>query len=631
MKKALLSLALAVTMGVPASLAWGDSGEGLRLSRGGDAPFPQRSFVLTLPGGMSADPTDVKVLENGEPVRELLVTTPGAASDAAPAFGTVLAIDASNSMRGGAIKKAMRAARTFASHRQPSQTLGIVTFNRKGRTVLEPTSDSALIESALAEDPPLAKQTHLRDGVIAALDALEGAHVTAGSVIVLSDGADTGSRATVGDVAAAAREQGVRVFTVGLNSPDFDEETLQRIARAGMAEHISAPRARDLDRIYDDLGAQLSGEYLIDYTSIVRPGRTVVVEATVSGVPGSATVKYTSPKLGAASLPQPERKAGGFWGSAAAMIVVGFGSAFLVCFGLAWIFMERRRTETAEERVAAFVSIGAPDRPELPDTSSDKLYERLERSLKGHKWWQKFRTDVEIAEIQRKPAQIAVVMLLGTAVLMWCFSAISGAKWAAVFALLLPWGVQRFVAHRATKRRVAFGEQLADNLQVVASAMRSGQSFAGALAVAVEDAAEPAKSEFQRVVADEQLGVPIETAIGVIVDRMQNNDLHQVALVASLQREAGGNAAEVLERVAETIRERVALRRLISSLTAQGRMSRWVVSLIPVALIMYLAMVSPEYLNPLFETTAGNVLVVISALMGITGSFVIKKIVDIRV
>jgi tight adherence protein B len=139
------------------------------------------------------------------------------------------------------------------------------------------------------------------------------------------------------------------------------------------------------------------------------------------------------------------------------------------------------------------------------------------------------------------------------------------------------------------------------------------------------------KSEMQQVVADEQLGVPLEKAVEIVVRRMDNRDLEQVALVAELQREAGGNAAEVVDRVAETIRERFELRRLINTLTIQGRMSRWIVSALPVALLLLLSVINPEYIHPLVAHTAGKVLLVFAALMIIGGSLVIKKIVDIKV
>jgi tight adherence protein B len=624
---ALLFLAAAL-VAVPITSV-GAATDELRLSPGGTAHFPHKSLVLSVPSGVVINPGDVAVLENGEPVHELSVKSVG--SSAESDFGTVLAIDASNSMRGEPIEHAIEAAQAFGSHRRPSQELGIVIFNRGARTVLPPTTDGDAIDAALAEPPALLKQTNMRDGVMAAFDTLRRADVQAGSVVVLSDGADTGSRTAMSELTAAAQARGVRVFTIGLESPRFDETALVRLAKAAGGEYTAAPSSGELERVYDELGARLAGEYLVSYSSVTGPKNDVLVEATVADVPGQATLRYESPKISAPPQPPVNPEANGFWGSAAAMILVGFGCAALICFAAAWILIDRRRPPSAEERIAEFVTMGEPEEDPAAEAQQDSLYERLDMGLRGRAWWTQFSLEVDVARINHKPAQVAVVTAAVTVLTMWLFVTISGATWVALLAVIVPIGVRRFVAYRAEKQRRMFGEQLADNLQVIASAMRAGQSFAGALAVAVEDAPEPARKEFQRVVADERLGVPLEESLGTIVARMDNRDLHQVELVAALQREAGGNSAEVLDRVADTIRDRVALRRLISSLTAQGRLSRWVVSLVPVGLVMYLALAAPDYLDPLLKTTAGNVMLGVAFVMGTAGSLIIKRIVEIKV
>jgi tight adherence protein B len=202
---------------------------------------------------------------------------------------------------------------------------------------------------------------------------------------------------------------------------------------------------------------------------------------------------------------------------------------------------------------------------------------------------------------------------------------------AVILGLLIPFAVWSFVKRKAERKRAQFAEQLPDNLAVLASAIRAGHSFVGALSVVVNDAPEPARSEFQRVVADEQLGRPLDEALEVVVYRMRNQDLAQVALVAALQRETGGSTAEVLDRVVDTVRDRAELRRLVKTLTAAGRMSRWVVSFLPLALILAILILSPSYLHPLFSHTSGKILFVFATLLVICGSLVIKRIVDIKV
>jgi tight adherence protein B len=147
----------------------------------------------------------------------------------------------------------------------------------------------------------------------------------------------------------------------------------------------------------------------------------------------------------------------------------------------------------------------------------------------------------------------------------------------------------------------------------------------------IADSPEPARAEFRRVIADERLGVPLEDALGVVVRRMDNRDLDQVALVAALQHETGGNAAEVLDRVTETIRERQELRRLVRTLTAQGRLTRWILTLIPVGLRLSLVLLNRDYVAPLFHNTVGQLAFGAAIVMVTTGSLVIRKIVDIKV
>jgi tight adherence protein B len=166
---------------------------------------------------------------------------------------------------------------------------------------------------------------------------------------------------------------------------------------------------------------------------------------------------------------------------------------------------------------------------------------------------------------------------------------------------------------------------------VLASALRVGQSFIGALTVVVENAHEPSKSELQRVLTDEQLGVPVEEAIRRVATRMASRDLEQVALLAELQRTAGGNAAEVLDTVVETLRERADLRRLVQTLTAQGRLARWILSALPIAAGLALAAIQPTAILPMVQSGIGQIGLVVAALLVATGSFVIQKIVDIKV
>jgi tight adherence protein B len=201
----------------------------------------------------------------------------------------------------------------------------------------------------------------------------------------------------------------------------------------------------------------------------------------------------------------------------------------------------------------------------------------------------------------------------------------------AVLGLLTPLATRAVIRHRLRRVRGEFADQLPTNLQVLASALRAGHSFSGALGVVVENAHEPARSELQRVRRDDQFGVPPEVAIRRVADRMQNRDLEQVALLAELQRTSGGNSAEVLDTVVMTIRERGELRRLVRTLTAQGRMARWILTGLPIVLSAFLWLIHPDIIGMLFSSHGGQVALVVAASMVVAGSALIQRIVDIEV
>ena len=167
--------------------------------------FPSRSYVLTLPHGMKLKPGTVRLFENGQQVSDLSVTAVGESKR--KQFGVVLAIDASISMRGRAIEGAMAAAQALSIQRQKNQLLGVITFNSTVTETLPLTTDPKAIETALSRTPALAPGTHIYDAVDSAVKILKERHVEAGSVVVLSDGADVGSTTPESVAAALTFEQ----------------------------------------------------------------------------------------------------------------------------------------------------------------------------------------------------------------------------------------------------------------------------------------------------------------------------------------------------------------------------------------------------------------------------------------
>jgi tight adherence protein B len=614
---------LAVAAGVGASARADTSGGFNHLTPIGRVRAPERGFLLDLPPATQIARGEVHVFENGRPV---LGFTLSPIQSVEGRFGVVLALDASQSMRGSAARAALDAARRFARRAGSSEHIGVVAFNSRATVLATPQEGTSKLEAALSSPPRLAYGTRIYDALGTSLQQLAAANVSSGSVVLLSDGADTGSHLTEPQLVARARSQHVRIFTVGLRSPSFRPAALRRIARSTGGSYFEAASSGDLASIYDTLGRRLSTEYVLRYRSQNAPGTHVTVLVRIAGL-GEVSTSYVTARP-APIAPFHRSVFERFWSSPASLALVALLIAGLAALGA--MLLLRVPKGTFLKRIGEFVSVVTPEDDAGKRTAlTAKVFAGAEESLAKTRWWAKFNEELEIGRVPIAGVQIlagtAVATLL-TGVILMLISPVF-----VVFALGMPFIARELVRRKLKNVRDDFAEQLPDNLQVLASALRAGHSFVGALSVVAADAPEPARREFQRVVADDQLGVPIDESLREVARRMDSTELEQVGLLAELQRESGGNMAEVLETVVETIRDRFDLRRLIKTLTAQGRMARWILTLLPAFLAVVLTLLNPTYMHPLFATTVGQVFLAIAAVMVITGSLVIKRIVNIKV
>lgn len=590
------------------------------------ANFPEKAYVLAFAAKTTLKPGQVAVRENGTEVSGPTVLPANAAG--AQGIGTVLLIDASNSMKGKPIEAATVAARTFVK-RAPGQPIAIVTFNNRTRVALAFTVDQQTIETALASTPPLAEGTHIYDGVATAVQQIRDAKLGAGRIVLLSDGADVGSTASIDDAKKALDDSGVRLYSVGLNSPAYNPVPLQELAAASEGQSAEASSTKDLNAIYAELGTKASNEYLVSYRSLLGPDTAVKVKIAVAGYPPLST-SYATPAL-APAKPYAESAWNRALRSPITMLIVVIGVIALLGAAIAQFF-QARRDRNLRKRLGQFVTIPADEESRQRKEDVHRMLSvASDRSFKEGGFLSRFAEDCEVADVKMAPTHIVYFTIAGTVLIAFILSVIPGKPIFALFALLLPVAVRSAIRRKLGRKRKTFGEQLPDNLDVLASALRAGHSLAGSLAVVVDDADEPSRSEFRRVVADEQLGIPLDEALEVVVKRMDNTDLDQVAILAGLQRETGGNMAEVLDRIVDNVRSRMEIRRLIQTLTAQGRMARWIVSFLPLLLLIVIAVINPSYLQPLFHNPAGTFALVLATIMVITGSLIIKKIIEIKV
>ena len=606
--------------------ASGASTSGAKLSEATDSHFPDMAFVLTLPKKQRLTAGDVELTENGTPVEGLGITKPNAGDS-----GVVLLIDASNSMQGRPIAAAIAAARAFAARRNPGQQVALLTFNSKTSILLPLTDNQAAINAALRHQPTLAESTHVYDALEKARALLAASGVSAGSIVLLSDGKDVGSTIAQGAAVDALKGTKVRVFAVGLKSPQYDPAALQQIASQTSGTYTEAANAATLTNIFAALGYTLSNEYLLHYRSLAGPDKRIAVAARVTGLAGAARAGYATPALPTAAVALEPSQLDRIVRSTLTLILIVLIVAAMLGYALFRILY--RPDQGLTKRIGQFVTLPVDEKAQRRQAEVEAILAGDERGGSRGSWsrLRQLEDDMEIARIGTPLRTVVLLTVIGGLVLGIVVSILLGSPVGLLAIFAAPFVTKSIVNRRLSATRRRFADQIPDNLDVLSSGLRSGHSFVGSLAVCVDDAAEPSKSEFQRAIADEQLGIPIDESLHLIALRMQNRDIVQIALVAKLQREAGTNAAEVLEQVADNVRARRELRRLITSLTAQGRLARWIVSLLPVVLFFGIYLVDRTYLAPLWQEPAGILALVASGILIILGSLIIKRIVEIEV
>lgn len=327
--------------------------------------------------------------------------------------------------------------------------------------------------------------------------------------------------------------------------------------------------------------------------------------------------------------------------SSQAMLAAVVALVALAAFALGWLLLGTATRMKADRDMAArMAAIGRPvpqsmaspvDRPGtgwIPESVSSFG----ERFATAQGFGEKLDAQLEAAGVNLRSGEFVVATVgagllgavLGAAVLQNVLLAgVIGAIGAAMPTLLLRVALSR----RAEKMR----EQLPDVLTIMASSLRAGHSFLQALDTVAREIPAPANVEFQRLVAEIRLGRPPEDALEALADRVGSADFRWAVLAVNIQREVGGNLAEILDNVADTLRERANMRRQIRVLTAEGRLSAWVLASLPFAIALYMLAVNPAYISLLVTTQIGLFMTGVAGVLMVLGILWMRKIVNIDV
>jgi tight adherence protein B len=616
------ALLLAVAVAPPAT-----ADDAVRIRQVDVHTYPLVSLTVTLAGGGSLTPADVRLSENGRAVPPMSVMPVGPTSGQ---VDVVLVIDTSNSMRGAALANAYQAARAFAKGLPAWMRVGLVTFARTPTVVSPVSADHSAISQELASVPTTTNQTALYGAVQSAAGMFSGAGQH--NIILLTDGHDTVGGTLAGAV-QAAKSARASLYTIGLEGASTDVTTLQGLA-SGTGGTFFPASTVDLAQIYQALGKELAQQYVVQYRSRARAGSQVAITVRVPAGSDSVVAVLPLPHV----LPEPTR---GRWPAFLAGTIglaTVLGLFFLTVFLLLTMTLagaSRRRRDSALGRRVGVVAGDAPQRPDqAPGASAwipGPLAEVGERLASASGMKSSLEVRLERAGVPMRPGEFvvgvvvcaALGLIVGAALRNWLLPVVLGVAGGAAPVLWL-----RFKVNRRMGR---LHEQLPDLLMILASSLRAGHSFMQALDMVTQEIGEPAAGEFARVLTEIRLGRPVPDALNAMAERVGSEDFKWAVMAVNIQREVGGNLAEILENVAETVRERSQVRRQVRVLSGEGRLSVTVLIALPFFLGAALELINPGYINTLFTDFIGWVLLALAGVLMIVGVFWMRKLVRIDV
>lgn len=599
--------------------------------------------LVTVPSGGEADPASVTVTFDGDP---LAASASRVGDDAEIARTTVLAIDTSDSMAGARFAAAQQAATAFLSTVPDDVAVGIVSFAGEVSVLQEPTLDRDAAQ-AVVDGLTLSRGTRLHEGVLRAAEiaGVDGQR----SVLVLSDGRDT-SRTPLTEVTAAVTESGVIVDVIALEQRGRALEALRTLAAAGDGRLLEAATPEALTTFFAAVSRALADQLEItaalpptgrlegDLRVSIAVGGAVLEDAAFTRVrttvPAPVSAPAEAPRAGA--VPEPLL--------IGALVATGVALAFLIFTGLTRGAAAERRSDDVEDVISAYGAHGraatgdgpyaAPGTPMTPAGVLAHAKDAAAQALAGNRSLEaRVASRLETAGLGLKPAEW-VLLHAGVAIAAALLGLLLGAGNPVLLVLGLVLGALGpwiYLGLRGSRRRKAFDAGLADTLQLMAGSLQAGLSLAQSVDTIVREGAEPIAGEFRRVLIEARLGVTLEDALDDVARRMASEDFRWVVMAIRIQREVGGNLAELLLTVAATLREREYLRRHVRALSAEGRLSAYVLGGLPPVFLLYLVLVRRDYVSPLFTDPRGWVMLGFATVLLGVGALWMSKAAKVEI
>jgi tight adherence protein B len=610
------------------------------------------STVLTVPatvGAATIKAGSVSVTVGGKPVK---ATIDPVQQESRSAF---IVIDTSGSMGPAGMAAAAQAAQAYLSVVPADVRVGLLTFSDTVHLLVAPTQDRTAVARML---PGLQAngETALYDGL---LDALNGLGPSGSrSLILLSDGGDTVSKSNLAAVLKTIGSTGTRVEVVGFRTADSQNSVLSSLASAGGGRLLRAGDSAAITEAFRSAAAALASQVRLVFNvpAGLNARQPLVVQAVVNNqlVQAAATLALpagaapASPRPGDAAVSPPDPA-----GSLAAAppadaathrsVLLWAAAVFMGLLALGWFVISPMFTPVARKRAQALDSyVGASARKvtkkAAPSAISGQVLQLSDKVIAGRESTARSAQLLERADLPLRVNEwyvLRVVAFVVAFTLSWLVlggSSVVGALVALVLGVVLGiFAPAVFLRIAANRRARKFESQLPDTLTLLASSLSTGFSLPQAIDAVVRDAAQPTAKEFGRALAETRIGADLEDSLDRLAHRIGSTNLEWTTMAIRIQRQVGGSLAETLRTTASTLREREALNRQVQALSADGRLSAYILLSLPIGLFFYMYWVNRPYLSQLWTTGMGLAMSAFAVVAMCIGIFWMRKTVEVKV